>query len=57
MHVLTMASAPLSPQAQTLCMHVLTMAPAPLSPQAQTQSTCMPLIISRYARWARSLST
>ena len=44
-------------QAQTLCMHVLTMAPAPLSPQAQTQSTCMPLIISRYARWARSLST
>ena len=57
MHVLTMAPAPLSPQAQTLCMHVLTMAPAPLSPQAQTQSTCMPLIISRYARWARSLST
>ena len=44
-------------QAQMPCMHVLTMAPAPLSPQAQTQSTCMPLIISRYARWARSLST
>ena len=37
MHVLTMAPAPLSPQAQTPCMHVLTTAPAPLSPQVTSE--------------------
>ena len=37
MHVLTMAPALLSPQAQTPCMHVLTTAPAPLSQQVTSE--------------------